>query len=200
LTFELDLSGLPDPPFTVQNGSKPVTGDEPFTVKQKGSKTLSVIFTPGTQAGPAMGVIGIHSSDSVNPYYPIEVMASAVSGTLVISPKNLELNFHNVRLGQKKTRSLTLTNTHIGLLTVTVGNTLVPPFYYVNDNPGIFTPFTLQSGESRTVNVQFQPPTDIQTPVPFTQTLTIASDDPSALMVPVTVTGTAVSIGAGTGD
>jgi len=206
LTFELDLSGLPDPPFTVQNGSKPVTGgeSEPFTVEENGSKTLTVVFTPGTQAGPSMGVIGIHSSYSADPYYPINVTATAKSGRLGISPKTLEktpeLNFHNVRLGQAKTKSLTLTNGGIGLLTVTVGNNLIPPFYYVKDNPDIFTPFTLHPEESRAVNVQFEPSTGIQTPSTFTQTLTITSDDPSALMVPVTVIGMAVSIGTGAGD
>jgi hypothetical protein len=196
LNFELDLSGLPNPPFTVDNGTKPVSGANVFTVKENARKTLTVVFTPGTLAQPFNGVIGIHSSDSVNPYYPIDVTAAAVSGTLFVTPKNLEVNFKDVRLGQRKTKSLTLMNTHIGLLNVNVPDNLTLPFS-VKSGSGIFT---LKSGKSRTVVVQFQPPTTVQTPFTFTQTLTITSDDPSALTVPITVTGVATSIGGGAGD
>jgi hypothetical protein len=186
LRFRLELNGLPDPPFTVMNGDETVNENDQFVVKANGSKSLSVVFAPTSPAATFSGVIGINSSDPNDSYSPVNVSATSVPGKLDISTKSL--NLHNVRVGQVKTKSLKLTNGGKGILSGAVGSLGAP--FTVTSGAGAYT---LKPGKSRSVKVQFQP----TAPGTFPATLTITSDDPSALTVPVNVTGVGISIGTG---
>lgn len=105
-------------------------------------------------------------------------------GKLALSAR--KARFGLVRIGKAPTRKITLRNADHGTVLVTVGNTLTAPFA----SPQAGQTLTLAAHQRATITIQFTP----TAAGPQSQTLTLTSNDPRKLSVPIAVFGKGRSV------
>jgi len=175
LTVSLDLSNL-QAPFATAGGTS-----TSFSVARNKSIAVSLLFTP-TSAGDSHGSITIDASNPAgNSSSVVTVSGTGAPGLLSVASA---LKFGTVKVDGSKTMTLSIRNTGVGVLHLTL------------DTSGLAAPFssTLASGQyavspgkGLAAKVVFAP-TSVQA-APFTGQIVISSDDPKRLSANVTVSG-----------
>jgi hypothetical protein len=166
--------------------------DLPVSVESGGELILDLLYRP-TTAGAAFGLLRV-SSNAVNaPEILIDLRGMGVPvpvPQLEVTPTML--GFGEVVVGQRRTRSLTVRNVGTADLNLTVDL----------DNPDAFSlpglpalPITVEPGDMVTIDVTFEPPTDVA----LSGTLLLHSN---AANTPATVTlrGTGIPASGSTGS
>ena len=124
----------------------------PLTLAAGQSQGFSVTFAPQA-AGTVSGSVTI-ASDATNPSLGIALSATGITpGSLVSNPSSLA--FGNVQNGTSQTLSATLTNS--GGSSVTISQASASGSGY--SLSGLSLPLTLSAGQSKSLSVQFAPPT-----------------------------------------
>lgn len=177
LLGNVDISGLPNPPFTVTAGSGP------FSLAHTHVKSVTIVFAPGAQASPTVdfsGQIVVTSGDSHHPTESVAVSATGETGTLSVRAA-ISLTVHH---GKKKSVNLVIRNTGLGVLHVSADFSGLGPLFSAAPTTN---PFTLAHNKTHTLKVKFAPPAAGS----FNGTITFTADDPAHPSVTVMVTGTA---------
>ena len=151
----------------------------PLTLTPSQQVTFSVIFTPQSP-GNKNGSLTI-ISDASNPSLVIPLSGTGVApGTLSANPTSL--SFGNVKVGNNKSLSETLTNTGGSNVTISQ-DTITGTGFSVS---GLNLPLTLTPSQQVTFSVIFTPPS----PGTVNGNLTIISDaSNSSLVIPLSGTG-----------
>ncbi len=162
------LSGTP---FSV------VAGAGSFDLARSQTKAVTIRFAP-TSSGKSSGAFSITSNDPNDHSVQVTVTGVGVPGKIAITPG--ALYFGGVSVGGKKTLTLTVENTGLGVLhgDVATGN-LLSPFKAHSST------FALGDRQSKSVKVTFAPTSTGR----FGGTITITSDDPVKPSVTVKVRG-----------
>jgi hypothetical protein len=123
----------------------------PSTVAAGASVTFNALFAP-TTAGSLPGTITITSNAPGSPS-TIALSGTGVAGTVVLSANPTSLAFGNVNAGTTSSKSVTLTNSGTG--NVTISQVTVSAKDVTTG--GVTTPVTLTPGQTQTLNVAFKP-------------------------------------------
>ncbi len=176
------LSGIVDaseltPPFSVPSSALS------FSLKRNHSQSIAIEFAPTTPQSAARqsytGTLNILTSDPKLPNaIAVAVKGIGVTGNLVVQKA---LGFGKVADGKKKTATLLIKNTGMGVLHVAIGDSSTAEFSVVSPS----SPFALADGKSQAVKIQFAPDAK-QT---FVGLLPILSDDPAHGQAVVTLKG-----------
>jgi Protein of unknown function (DUF1573)/Abnormal spindle-like microcephaly-assoc'd, ASPM-SPD-2-Hydin len=154
-----------------------------LTLNAGQSTTFTVAFAPQA-AGNSIGTVTI-TSDASNPTLSMPLSGTGLAaGALASNPSSL--SFGNVQVGNKGTRSETVTNTSGSSVTISQIAASGSGFSL----GGITAPVTLASGQGATFSVNFSPTTAASA----SGQVTITSNAPnSTLTIPLSGTGTATA-------
>jgi hypothetical protein len=169
LTGSVSNGGLVGTPFSIKAGS----GN--FSLAHNATKTVTIKFAP-TAPVESSGSITVASSDPGNGDVQVGTSGTGVPGTLSVSAPMLD--FPATKVGKAKSLKLTIKNTGLGVLHVTVSSSA--PF---SATPGTFN---LDDKKSKVVKVKFAPTATGR----FQGTVTITSDGSAPSGASVSVTGT----------
>ena len=123
----------------------------PSTVAAGASVTFNALFAP-TTAGSLPGTITI-TSNAPNSPSTIALSGTGTAGTVILTANPTSLAFGNVNAGTTSSKSVTLTNSGTG--NVTISQVAVSAKDVTTS--GVTTPVTLTPGQSQTLNVAFKP-------------------------------------------
>jgi len=157
----------------------------PLTLTASQSTSFTVSFAP-TSSGSATGTLTI-TSDAPNPTLTVSLSGTGVTpGTLSANPTSLA--FGNVTVGSTGTLSETITNT--GGTSVSVSQVGITGTGF--SVSGITTPLTLNTGQSASLTISFDP----NAAGTFSGNLTITSTATNpTLTIPVSGAGVVTSVG-----
>ncbi len=177
--------------LTVTGGAFSVdgAGSLPATIAAGGTLNLNVHFNP-TAASSASGQLVIASNSLVSPSITVQMSGTGVVPTSMLTANATTLAFGNVNMGSPATQSLTLSST--GSSSVTVSSATVTGTGFTVS--GATFPLTLNSGQTATLSVQFNPTVTGAA----TGQLTIANNSAAnaQLQIPLTGTGEAAATGS----
>jgi hypothetical protein len=156
-------------------------GSLPATIAAGSTLNLNVHFNP-TAASSATGQLVIASNSLVNPSVTVQMSGTGVAATSALTANATTLAFGNVNVGSPATQSLTLSST--GSTSVTVSSATVSGTGF--SVSGATFPLTLNSGQTATLSVQFNPTTTGAA----TGQLTIASNSVTNAQLQIPLTGT----------
>jgi len=123
----------------------------PSTVAAGASVTFNALFAP-TTAGSLPGTITI-TSNAPNSPSTIALSGTGMAGTVILTANPTSLAFGNVNAGTTSSKSVTLTNSGTG--NVTISQVTVSAKDVTTS--GVTTPVTLTPGQTQTLNVAFKP-------------------------------------------
>jgi hypothetical protein len=123
----------------------------PATIAVGASTSFSATFAP-TTAGSLPGTITITSNAPTSPS-TASLSGNGVAGTLILSANPTSLAFGNVNAGVSSSKSVTLTNSGTG--NVTISQITVNAKDVTTS--GVTTPVILSPGQTQTLNVAFNP-------------------------------------------
>ena len=160
-------------PFTIEGG---FVGD-PIVIAPNGSSYV-IVSVSGSVRGELSGELVISSSDPEDPVLEIDLATQVVAGVLAVhedvgSPNDNEIDFGDVYVGESVVRTVTLSNTGDGPLTISTigidGNFAMESLATLPGSSDI----VLQPGISATVNIVYAP----EAAEVVQGSLTIVSDD-----------------------
>lgn len=159
---------LPTAPFSRSGGS---CGSLPLTLASNQSCTIEYQFTPVSSRNFTQNIV-IQSNAATSPD-TFELRGTGVEPALILSSNVID--FGSVINGTiSSTSSLSISNTGLGVLTVTALDQAMPPFMQTGGSCGNI-PFTLSSGQNCSLDYQFMPTSSGIT----TQSISITSNSPS---------------------
>jgi hypothetical protein len=166
----------------------------PVKINAGQSATLNVQFDP-TVTGSATGQLTITSNSSTNGTAVVSLSgtgttSSTSTGTPTLSINPTNVSFGNVLLNTPSTQAITLTSTGTSAVTVSAATISGTGFTM----SGITLPVTLNTGQSATLNVQFDPTVTGSA----TGQLTITSDSSTNGTAVVSLNGTGTATGTPT--
>jgi hypothetical protein len=123
----------------------------PRTIAVGASATFSATFAP-TTAGSLPGTITITSNAPTSPS-TVALTGTGIAGTVILSANPTSLVFGNINAGATSSKSVVLTNTGTG--NVTISQVTVSAKDVTTS--GVTTPVTLTPGQTQTLNVAFKP-------------------------------------------
>jgi hypothetical protein len=123
----------------------------PSTIAAGASATFSATFAP-TTAGSLPGTITIASNAPTSPS-TVALTGTGIAGTVILSANPTSLVFGNINAGATSSKSVVLTNTGTG--NVTISQVTVSAKDVTTS--GVTTPVTLTPGQTQTLNVAFKP-------------------------------------------
>jgi hypothetical protein len=169
------LSGI----TAIATGDFLVTSNGCANVPAGGTCQVGVAFKPAV-TGSRTGILTVQSN--------AKSLTATLTGTGVpaVSVSSTTLTFGNVDVGASTTRSVTLTNTAPGTVSI-------PPLTISGDYAVASTCTTIPAGSSCAVNITFKPGTTGTR----TGTLTVSAGDPAAYNLPVQLTGNGVDFTIG---
>ncbi len=161
-------------------------GDLPITVAAGGSLNLGVSFSPAS-TGTATGELMIASDAAANGALVIGLSGSGTTaGAPELSINATSIAFGNVNLNASATQSLTLSSS--GTAGVTVSSATVTGSGFSISSATL--PLTLNSSQTTTISVQFDP----TVARPASGTLTIVSTSLTNPIVTIGLSGTGVGV------
>ena len=123
----------------------------PATIAAGANTTFSATFAP-TTAGSLPGSITIASNAPTSPT-TVGLSGTGVAGTVVLSANPTSLAFGNVNAGVTSSKSVTLTNSGTGNVTISQVTVSAKD----TTTSGVTVPVTLTPGQTQTMNVVFKP-------------------------------------------
>jgi len=169
----ITLSGLEGTDFCIQGSSS-------VTIKGKKSYSLKVLCTP-TSAGLKTATLKIDSNDPVTPTLEISLTAVLPATTPDISVAQAPIDFGNIKVGKKVTKTLKIGNNGTGDLMITLSG-LEGTDFSIQGSSSV----TIKGKKSYTLKVLFTPTSaDLKK-----ATLKITSNDPDTPTIDISLSGT----------
>ena len=170
-------------PLTVTDIRSDIAGiafsETQFTVPAGSSHDITVTFNPQAE-GPITGTIDILSDDPQNAAINLTITGSVTAVPVpVIALMQKSLSLGEIKVGNSITKTVTITNSGTGPLTVTDIRSDIAGIAFSE------TQFTVPAGSSHDITVTFNP----QAEGPITGTIDILSDDPQNAAINLTITG-----------
>jgi ribosomal protein L11 len=169
----ITLSGLEGTEFSIQGSSS-------VTIKAKKSYTLKVLCTP-TSAGLKTATLEIQSNDPDTPTLEISLKAILPATAPDISVAQAPIDFGNIKVGKKVTKTLKIGNNGTGDLMITLSGLEGTDFSLQGSSS-----VTIKGKKSYSLKVLFTPTSaDLKT-----ATLKITSNDPDTPTIDISLSGT----------
>jgi hypothetical protein len=160
-------------------------GTLPLTLAANSTTTLNVQFGPSS-AGSATGSLVITSNSLVTPSATIQLSGNGILATAGLTVNSSTVAFGNVAVGTPSTQSVTLTSSGTAAVTVSAVSLSGTGFTMT----GATFPLTLNSGQTATLSLQFEPTATGAA----TGNLTISSNASSNSTDVVALSGTGVPL------
>jgi hypothetical protein len=160
-------------------------GTLPFTLAANSTTTLNVHFGPSI-AGSATGQLVITSNSLVTPSATIQLSGNGILAAAGLTVNSSTVAFGNVAVGTPSTQSVTLTSSGTAAVTVSAVSLSGTGFTMT----GATLPLTLNSGQTATLSLQFEPTATGAA----TGNLTISSNASSNSTDVVALSGTGVPL------
>jgi hypothetical protein len=160
-------------------------GALPFTIAANSTTTLNVHFGPST-AGSASGQLVITSNSLITPSATIQMTGNGILAAAGLTVNSSTVSFGNVAVGTPSTQSVTLTSSGTAAVTVSAVSLSGTGFTMT----GATFPLTLNSGQTATLSLQFEPTATGAA----TGNLTISSNASSNSTDVVALSGTGVPL------
>jgi len=169
----ITLSGLEGTDFSIQGSSS-------VTIKGKKSYSLKVLCTP-TSAGLKTATLKIDSNDPDTPTLEISLIGTLPATTPDISVAQAPIDFGNIKVGKKVTKTLKIGNNGTGDLMITLSG-LEGTDFSIQGSSSV----TIKGKKNYTLKVLFIPTSaDLKK-----ATLEITSNDPDTPTIDISLSGT----------
>jgi len=151
----------------------------PSTIAAGASATFSAVFAP-TTAGSLPGSVTVSSNAPGSPA-TVALSGTGVAGTVTLSANPTSLSFGSVNAGVTSSKSITLTNSGTGNVTISQVTVSAKDV----SASGVTTPLTLTPGQTQTMNVVFNP----SAAETVSGNITVASTQGTSTVISVSGTG-----------